>query len=76
VASQRYGYKLPPAIRAAARWAWVDELAMALFLFCDELMVRVGSAVLSVPVELIGVELVVFVVVKLVVGVVEVVGLK
>jgi hypothetical protein len=49
---------------------------VALLLFCDELMVCVGSANLSVPAELVGgvVVLVVFVLVELVVGVVEVVG--
>jgi hypothetical protein len=67
---------IPPTIRAAATWACVDKLEAAL-VFDDELMVCVGSAVLSVPVGLVlvvGVELVVFVVVELVVGVVKIVG--
>jgi hypothetical protein len=66
---------IPPTIRAAATRARVDKLAAALLF--DELMVCVGSAVLSVPVELVlvvGVELVGFVLVGLVVGVVEIVG--
>jgi len=65
---------IPPAIRAAATWAWVDKLAVAWL--GDELMVCVDSAVLCVLMVLelvLGVELVVVKIVG-VVGVVKVVG--
>ena len=63
---------IPPAIRAAATWAWAGKPAAALF--DDELTVVVGSAVLDVPVELVLVVSVVLVVgVVVVVGVVKVV---